>query len=297
MCQKLNSATFSRLNKIIIYRFYKFLMVVGVISAFFYGTQGILMALAVREVMNDINDNLSRSHVKDAINDGILYIGLIPIVLAPFGFLYIYSFYSIGRKVVYEYRRKYMKALLVQETEWYDERNAEEIPSNVNSELKDMEFGSGTAFGFTMLSLVMMFCLFFCTFFVGTLYGCCLLIIFPVAIVAGGVYANIMISDVEATENNYSRCNTHAEETLGAVKVVKAFGQESKEVIEFNDRLDSSHQSATAQAIKKGFGAGIIESILYLSAAIGYSIGGVLINEDVNNFNTDREYRMGDIFG
>ena len=231
-------------------------MVVGVISAFIYGTPGALVSIVVREVMNDVNDNLSRSHVKDAIMDEILYIGLIPVVLAPFGFLYIYSFFSIGRKVVYEYRRKYMKALLVQESEWYDERNAEEIPSNVNSELKDMEFGSGTAFGFTMLSLALMLCPFFCTFFMGTLYGCCLLIMFPVAIVVGGVYANIMISDAEATESNYSRCNTHAEETLGAVKVVKAFGQEPKEVIEYNDRLDSGHQSATAQAIKKGFGAG-----------------------------------------
>ena len=117
------------------------------------------------------------------------------------------------------------------------------------------------------------------------------------AIVAGGFYASIMINDTQATEINYSKCNAHAEETLGAVKVVKAFGQESKEVIEFNDRLDSGHHSATTQAIKKGFGAGLIESILYLSAAIGYSIGGVFINEDVNNFNTDREYRMGDIFG
>ena len=54
---------------------------------------------------------------------------------------------------MYEYKWRYLKALLHQETEWYDERDAEELPSIVNAQLKDIEFGSGKAFGFILFAM------------------------------------------------------------------------------------------------------------------------------------------------
>ena len=72
---------------------------------------------------------------------------------ALFCFIYFYCFYKIGQKTVYEYKWRYLKALLHQETEWYDERDAEELPSIVNAQLKDIEFGSGKAFGFILFAI------------------------------------------------------------------------------------------------------------------------------------------------
>ena len=135
--------------------------------------------------------------------DKMLLMGLLLVAITPFAFLGVYAFYTIGRKVVHEYRKRYMEALLVQESEWFDERNPEEIPSQVNSELKDLECGSGTAFGFAILSNGMVLFGLLCTFYIGALYGCCLLIIFPAAIAVGGLYAGIMVSDAEATESKY----------------------------------------------------------------------------------------------
>ena len=66
---------------------------------------------------------------------------------------------------------------------------------------------------------------------------------------------------------------------------------------EYNSRLNVGYKTSCTQAVKKGFGAGVLESLAFISAAIGFSIGGIFVNEEVHNLNADREYRMGDIFG
>lgn len=68
-------------------------------------------------------------------------------------FMYFISFTLIGRKICYELKKKYLKAILMQEPEWFDKRNVEEIPTEVNTNLAVVEESAGKTIASILYSL------------------------------------------------------------------------------------------------------------------------------------------------
>ena len=69
--------------------------------------------------------------------------------------------------------KRYLKALLVQETEWFEKQNTKQLPSKVNSELKDIEIGSGKSIGFIIFAISMSISAYIASFLMaGTLAVC-----------------------------------------------------------------------------------------------------------------------------
>ena len=116
----------------------------------------------------------------------------------------------------------------------------------------------------------------------------------PIILITGGLYTTIMVSDTYQTELRYRKSGADAEQALGAIKVVKAFGQEDRETREFNKHLKRSNRTIGTQAIMKGLASGLIETMSYLLTAICMYIGSVFVREEVQNDNVDRQYRIGD---
>ena len=277
--------------------YHKALFFLGTISALCIGPPNAMIIVVVRHVISNFNGTVTRHHMAHDIMKNVWWIGGFPIGSAFFGYMYFYCFYTIGQKTVYEYKWRYLKALLQQETEWYDERNAEELPSIVNSELKDIEFGSGKAFGFILFATSLMFANYAASFYMGAVFACCMLIMFPVIAVIGGFYTTVMVSDAYKTELRYRKSGAYAEQALGSIKVVKAFGQEVRETKDYNKHLNRGNRTAGKQAVMKGLASGLLETLTYILTVISLFIGATFVREGVDNDNVGREYRMGDIFG
>lgn len=277
--------------------YHKWMFYIGCLGAAAVGPPNAMVIVVVRHVMSNFSGDATRHDMSHDILKNLWWIGGFPIGSFIFAYLYFYCFYTVGQKVVYEYKWRYLKALLQQETEWYDERNAEELPSKVNSELKDIEFGSGKAFGFVLFATSLMFSNYAAAFYMGATFACCLLIMFPVFIVIGGFYTTIMVGDAYKTEVRYRKSGAFAEQAIGAIKVVKAFGQEERETALYNKHLDGSAGSAETQALLKGLASGFLETLTYILTVISLFIGSIFVRENLRNDNVSREYRMGDIFG
>ena len=116
----------------------------------------------------------------------------------------------------------------------------------------------------------------------------------PIVAIVGGFYSTVMVSDTYQTELRYRKSGADAEQALGAIRVVKAFGQEDRETREFNKHLKRSNRTIGTQAIMKGLASGLIETMSYLLTAICMYIGSVFVREGVQNDNVDRQYRIGD---
>ena len=52
-------------------------------------------------------------------------------------------FHLVGQKICYEVKSRYMKALLVQDNNWYDEQNLEKLPTIVHTNLNELENSAG----------------------------------------------------------------------------------------------------------------------------------------------------------
>jgi len=124
-----------------------------------------------------------------------------------------------------------------------------------------------------------------------------MLIMFPIFIVIGGFYTTIMVRDAYQTELRYRKSGALAEQAIGSIKVVKAFGQEDRETKAYNRHLYSREASGRQQAILKGLASGLLETLTYILTLISLFIGATFVRESVYNDNVSRDYRMGDIFG
>lgn len=276
---------------------HKNLFALGIISALCIGPPNAMVIVVVRHVISNFSGAVTRHHMSHDIMKNIWWIGGFPIGSLLFAFIYFYCFYTVGQKVVYEYKWRYLKALLVQDTEWYDQNNAEELPSQVNSQLKDLEFGAGKAFGFIIFAMSLMAANYAAAFYMGAVFACIMLIMFPVIVVIGGFYTTVMVSDAMKTELRYRKSGAQAEQAIGAIKVVKAFGQEEREIKDYNYHLRKGNATATSQAVLKGLACGLLETLSYILTFISVFIGATFCREGVYNDNVDRDYRMGDVFG
>jgi len=115
--------------------------------------------------------------------------------------------------------------------------------------------------------------------------------------VIGGFYANIVVREAYQTELRYRKSGAIAEQALGSIKVVKAFGQEDRETKNYNRHLYSREASGRNQAILRGLSMGLLDILQYLWTFVNMLIGAIFVREAVYNDNVDRDYRMGDTYG
>ena len=89
----------------------------------------------------------------------------------------------------------------------------------------------------------------------------------------GGFYTTIMVKDAYQTELRYRKSGADSEQALGAIKVVKAFGQENRETKNFNKNLKRGNRTSCRQAVMKGLASGLLETMTYLMTAMLLYIG------------------------
>lgn len=175
-----------------------------------------------------------------------------------------------------------MKAVLTQEAEWYDAQNIEELPSKISAELKDIELGSGKSLGFIIFSVSMMISAYASALFMAGTLTLSTAAILPLFLVVGSIYGIIIMKDSEKTEIRYQKSGAHAEQALGAIKVVKAFGQENFEVTSYNQELDKYSSGANYQACLVGFAYGLLEILVYALTTFSLFVGTMFVKDHVS---------------
>lgn len=88
----------------------------------------------------------------------------------------------------------------------------------------------------------------------------------------------------------YSDAGAVAEEVLGSIRTVVAFGGERKELDRYSSTLKGATNAGKQKAIFSGVGEGILQFFLYLSSAIATWYGVSLILADRDKPFGEREY-------
>lgn len=86
----------------------------------------------------------------------------------------------------------------------------------------------------------------------------------------------------EAADNEaYARSGGEAEQALNAIRIVKAFGQESHEASKFKRHLDATDVYTWKQSRSFGISKGIFECALYFIPSYGLLLGGLFVFHQV----------------
>lgn len=110
----------------------------------------------------------------------------------------------------------------------------------------------------------------------------------PLIIISTAVVAKMQSSLTEKELKSYSKAGSVAEEVLGSIRTVVAFGGEKKELDRYEGLLEPAEMNGKKKGIYSGVGGGLMWFIIYCCYALAFWYGISLILDDRDKI--DKEY-------
>ena len=175
-----------------------------------------------------------------------------------------------------------MKALLTKDLKWYEENDPKELPYLINMNLSEVEQAIGKRLGFICFAISNCFSSFVILLISGFTLGAWMLVILPFSFLWFGTQIYINQKKFLEEEKSYLMWGSNAEQTLSAIKVVKAFGQEQNEISYYEKHINDADRSRIKFSWLYGIGWGLVESLFTIPAWYSLVIGGIFIADEVN---------------
>ncbi|CAD5117623.1 DgyrCDS6378 [Dimorphilus gyrociliatus] len=254
---------------------------VNLTKAMIYQNRSLINLLGQNSSLPYLNSCL----VNDIDNNGVLkemrgytwwYLGFAGLVLIC-AFLQITLWVVSAERQVRRIRTLFLKAVLRQEVGWYDQLGVGELNTRMSDDMYKIIDGIGDKFA-TFIQMFSCFIVSFVTGFVtGWKLSLVMLAIVPAligaALVASKLNASLTAKELKA----YAKAGKVAEEVLGSIRTVAAFGGEKKESIRYTNNLYDARKKGIRKGFILGIGMGIAWLILYSSYALGFWFGSRLV--------------------
>ena len=211
--------------------------------------------------------------------------------------IFVSWFHLVGQKVVYEIRWRNLKAIVTKNSEWYETQNIEELPSIIHTNLIDIENGSGKTVGFLIYSFASFFWGIMYAFLLGALFAAWFIFSPIVVILIGGFNDFCIKKSIEQDEKWFIKSGSYLEQSLNAIKIVKAFGQENLAINNYEKHLLCDETTKNLYTFMYALSAGLFEVIFYVGWALDLIIGMPFVANEVTNGNFDRPYWIADVIG
>ena len=200
-------------------------------------------------------------------------------------------------KISYELKWRYLKAVLSQDWAWYEAQNIEELPTQINVNVTEVENATGKTIGIIIYSVGAFIVGIGWSFFIGAVLACCYLVNLPYILIWGMSRGKLLSKENEEIEKSYEKSGADAEQALMSIRVVKAFGQEVSEIQKYTKHLSQADKRIHKYSVLFGLSWGMIDSMIYVTQSYALMIGGFFIAGGVTNGNVDRTYNLADTFG
>ena len=212
-----------------------------------------------------------------------------------FSYLFFGFWQIISEKVGYEYKYRYLYAVLKQEAAWFDANNSQELPSKISAEWDKIQKASGEKFIMIYNGIATSLGGFISAFSVGWKYAFAALGTFPFLMVG----LILLIVGIKAgyikAAAAYAKSGGYVEQALNNIKVVAAFGQEKREIDNYTKHLDEAKKAGQKGKAIIALSLGTFNLLLFASYAYGLYVGGLFVKNRVYNPNKDRDFTSGDI--
>ena len=284
-----------------------FLMIIGTIATIFSGSSYSIWGLLLGDSINDLSgvldiDNLPDEEydkeldkIETKINKMILYFIILGIFTFIGNFFMLFMWGYSALRQINKMKKNYFSIILRQEPSWFDENNAFEFSTKVQTQLEQIEFGIGDKFG----QIILMFAEIISGFTVGFITSWKLtLVLFaslPIMISA------LIISDyfgenlLVKSKKIYEKAGGIAEELLYNIKTVTSFVNFDYELNRYGKLIEEVNTYKQKKSLIEGisFGLMILGFFTSFSACILYS--RILISNKEINYSTGEPYNGGDV--
>uniref|UniRef100_A0A8B9TLP4 Phosphatidylcholine translocator ABCB4 n=1 Tax=Anas platyrhynchos TaxID=8839 RepID=A0A8B9TLP4_ANAPL len=198
------------------------------------------------------------------------------------------SFWTLaaGRQIK-KIREKFFHAIMRQEIGWFDVNDVGELNTRLTDDVSKINEGIGDKIGLLVQSLTT----FVTGFIVGLVRGwkltLVILAVSPVLGLSAALWAKVLSTFTDKEQAAYAKAGAVAEEVLGSIRTVIAFGGQEKEIKRYHKNLEDAKRIGIKKAITANISMGVAFLLIYASYALAFWYGTTLILND--------EYTIGKV--
>ncbi|XP_078320716.1 ATP-dependent translocase ABCB1 isoform X3 [Crassostrea virginica] len=196
------------------------------------------------------------------------------------GYGQVVGWVTAAERQCHRIRISFFTNVMRQEIGWFDTHDSGELSTRLADDINKIHLGIGDKMG----TFIQWMAGFFAGFAIGFAYGWKLtLVILAISPLLAGVaiLMSKLVSSSSAKElSAYAKAGSVAEEVLGAIRTVAAFGGQSKECTRYNNHLDEAKKNGIKKGITTGWSMGLVMLVVFCSYGLGFWYGAKLIRED-----------------
>ncbi|CDW81562.1 abc transporter family protein [Stylonychia lemnae] len=273
----------------------KFMLVIGTTAAIITGAVVPVQSILIGELSQTFKFSDQPAELNQMLRQICIYFTIY--AFGTWGFAYIYfSFWQlVAENITYDLKLRYLKHLLQQEFEYFENINVEQLPSQMSENFSIIQLSIGQKLAAIIFAITNFLSAITIAFAWGADLAAIYFALFPVIM---GIIMMFGAQVKKASINKGRVIQTLSglvEENLQAIKVILSFAQEEREIEKFN-KLAGKVKNVSNQSEFWGAGfMGLLRFSLYCFYSFNYWIGTVYIYYNMNNPNTGNTYTVGEI--
>ncbi|WVQ95699.1 hypothetical protein IAU59_002798 [Kwoniella sp. CBS 9459] len=201
----------------------------------------------------------------------------IGLFLATWAYMFIWNI--TGELNSKRVREKYLRAVLRQEIAYFDDLGAGEVATRIQTDCHLVQEGTSEK-----IALIVQYLATFVTGFVlafarsWRLALACSAIL-PVIITVGGIMSFAMAKHGTGALEHIAKSGTLAEEVIGSIRTVQAFGKQTVLANLFNKHIDRSAKSGKSGSLIEAAGIATMFFAIYSAYSLAFFYGGILVTQ------------------
>ncbi|CAL5197136.1 unnamed protein product [Lathyrus oleraceus] len=189
-----------------------------------------------------------------------------------------------GERQAAKMRMAYLRSMLNQDISLFDtEPSTGQVISSITTDIIFVQEALSEKVGNFMHYISRFIAGFIIGFFKVWQTSLVTLAIVPLIAIAGGLYAYVSFGLIAKVRKSYTRAGQIAQEVLGNVRTVQAFGGEQRAVISYKVALRNTYKNGRKAGLAKGLGLGSMHCVLFLSWAFLVWFTSIVVHKGIAN--------------
>lgn len=230
------------------------------------------------DVIDSANPNKDPKEAADETFDTFLLFLYVGLGIWFTSYMYYAMLLQFGERAGLRFKKTYLEAILRQESSWFDMNNYLEMSAKLSKEGSAFQRGIGMKLGGIIMPASMSLAGFALGFSQGWNFAFVVLAGSPVIFISFSCFTYVLESGTTTVLKAYGQSAGYAEQALGSIKVVSAFGMEEKESENYNRYLDRAKKAGIKNNTNLALGNGLIYLGFYFMYAYSFYLGAWFIN-------------------